>query len=398
MPIDSYEFGDRFPLVADTTFKHSPTVIVSHFVYKTNSTSTLDVIDSLAKFNVNVMIATVAMTLLLVLLLTCYKKLMKKSGCNQITWNVVRALVNQHDFNVTQYYERSIALIVIMFAFWLVQFYNAYFSTDLVVDRQASVIDSLRDLVDGDTYPMFPSGSGIPFKQATSGLMKQVWQKHLSNRKFNGVLEINAQTFQPMNEKLSTQEGALITSEDYEKIVRIVHCTFTVGGNCENRYYVSREDQTYTSTELLLFSANIEENIRLLLHKKFVALFEMHVLKKMFGDDIYKYFYELMGGGSSEKMTQCARQTSLPQREEKPTAVKIDNVSKSFKWFGYAIGCCFCIFLAECKVRIRKVHKAFKRMLCCCTIALLSRVITTISYCDKLRKYKRKRKRCNKSH
>lgn len=151
--------------------------------------NTLDVYDS-------VIWATFIILYIFIILMLAIMNVLKRWNCNEYQrskfqyliknlWIVIRVFCGQiyettngHESQIGFQY-RIIWFILIFMYFYMITFYNAMFSTDLVTHSKPQNIESLQDLVESNLKPVWLNGNPLTydFRAGVLPIYARVWEK-----------------------------------------------------------------------------------------------------------------------------------------------------------------------------------------------------------------------------
>ena len=235
MPTTYCKAVNECPYIAEGVSWTTHYSILSNFI-PTQKTD-YDVMTSFTVIPPKIACITLLFMLLIFLLIHGFHKMMPDvSGyaMNQVKllWDIATSLSFQ--FNFDSDVALSLKIILVSFSmmiFWVAQYYNGYFSTDLIVQEKAEKVDSLEDLVNSTKYPLWFLANPVveEFNSRHNDIYGEVWKKHLKQVKREGVAFDDILKFEPGNvgthlQRIQHHEGALILSMLMEAGIKAMYC------------------------------------------------------------------------------------------------------------------------------------------------------------------------------
>lgn len=315
------------PVIFGPVSTMSSTGLLSLPYSAANTTSTIDVVDSLNVFSAGALCTILAWLLVSCAFLIASTKHVLKT--TNIRWNIIRAILFQGDFSFVAWKQRIVSLIIVVGLFFIKNYYDGNFKTDLTLKMPEARIDTLSDLLQSNRWPVFINGdtSAVYIERAVDHDAMQVASIYRERRR-KGQMSVATTTVKSISDMLTAirkSESVLICIEPAEIMFRSIDC-FSQGN------YKPSSEQLYTSKSrfndemrAFVYNPNISIELRSRLDKRLMRVYEMYFMTKELAE-LDESIAETLSIPFNWKYMSCIKPDFHKDQHSEVISLKIDNM------------------------------------------------------------------------
>lgn len=306
------DFKDVQPLIfGPTAFEVSSRMLSLKQPQPANSIA--DVMDSFLVFNYIVVICCILSIICVGSLLRIAQSIRPKKHM-RIWWNLLSAICQQPQFSYSFFSMRVVAIFYVLEVFWVTQYYEGNFSTDLTIRKDASDINSIEDLdrldnkrvttfMIGDTTKAFCKNSKI----ATLNRIYKRHDKEFLAKNPSALIELDLLSANTALKAIRRGENVLFGLEQTRITLTSLHCIEQSQTGYANKVLPLYTGKVSYNSELraVVFNRNIRPVLRTRLHKRMQRLFEAFLWEKGMSIDAPRIIAEGFETSYDFNFTNC---------------------------------------------------------------------------------------------
>lgn len=375
LPLTTYNFSSAtFPGHVDSVNWEVDYRIATNYAPVEDAACERDVIESVAVFSADLICYFTLLMVLCYLTSVAVRKVMdvhaqvkRPASKDSFCWQMLTVLLNNMSLSDYAYFSLRILMsTVVVGVFYMVQYYNGYFSTDLVVMKEASKINSLADLASDplERQPIWlqVDPSMDDFRIGKSAEHTKIWQRHLAtpNASRDNIVSTSAEadSVEYVLRKLAAREGAMICPSPAAVMLHMVYC-FKHKNDADRTFHVAEQgfDRSLYGG---FFSLESSVEIRQRLHRQTMRLFEGKLVQKELYDKV-------MGQGMAyvdmdNDLRTCLGIMSAEQSVES-IKVPLENVKVLMQFCVFSTLSAISVVIAEKAINLFVMQKrALKKM------------------------------------
>lgn len=330
LPLDTIKFEAASPVLIGPISVNVPVFIASLPQQARSGGTQIDVLSSFEPLSPGVAAIYLSWMFVAWALSVLIRKSLNRGrniSSDHFMWDIMRTFCNQDSFESDLRSLPVLGTVVVMSAFWLIQYYNGFFGTDLTLPEKEKTIDSLEDLLAEGLAPAFWKGDPTfdhDFLDNNNPINKKVYELFLRHPK---LVPMTSQSVLDFFSDLETRRNALISSTSGTTPMSLLRCVNVVTQKDSQTplkpFHLSR--QIAEVTRAYPYHVNVSKELRERLDWGLGALFESHVAPQVLDDDLGHEVADRMGYVWTQSLQNCLLKIS-PEADHNPVSFSLTNV------------------------------------------------------------------------